>query len=128
MKFTGDNRVTLIATDGGVLYDSMEDETRMPNHKDRREVNAALNLGIGEDLRLSDTLGKQTFYYALLLENGEVLRVAKTTDSVIATVFGILPYMLAIGAMMLLFAWALGKWQTARLIEPINTLDLDAPL
>lgn len=127
-KFTGDNRVTLIATDGGVLYDSMEDETRMPNHKDRREVKAALNLGIGEDLRLSDTLGKQTFYYALLLENGEVLRVAKTTDSVIATVFGILPYMLAIGAMMLLFAWALGKWQTARLIEPINTLDLDAPL
>lgn len=127
-KFTGDNRVTLIDTDGRVLYDSMEDETKMPNHENRQEVKAALNLGIGEDLRLSDTLGKQTFYYALLLENGEVLRVAKTTDSVITTVFGILPYMLAIGAIMLLFAWALGKWQTARLIEPINSLDLDEPL
>lgn len=127
-KFSGDNRLTLIDTDGRVLYDSMENEDQMPNHKNRQEVKTALGIGIGEDLRLSDTLGKQTFYYALLLENGEVLRVAKTTDSVLTTVFGILPYMLGIGAVMLLFAWALGKWQTSRLIEPINTLDLDEPL
>lgn len=127
-KFSGDNRLTLIDTDGRVLYDSMENEEKMPNHKNRREVKAALGLGIGEDLRLSDTLGKQTFYYALLLENGEVLRVAKTTDSVLSTVLGILPYMMGIGAAMLLFAWGLGKWQTARLIEPINTLNLEKPL
>lgn len=127
-KSTGDSRLTLVSAGGKVLFDSMEDKKTMPDHSSREEIKAALSVGSGEELRLSDTLGKQTYYYALLLKNGNVLRVAKTTDSVLTTVLGILPYMLFIGAAMLVFAFALGKWQTKRLIEPINGLDLDDPL
>lgn len=125
---TGVSRLTLIDKNGKVLYDSIEDESTMENHKERNEIKRAMQTGSGQDSRLSDTLKKQTFYYAVLLENGNVLRVSKTIDSVLSTVVRILPFIGVIAVVMLLFAWLLGRWQTARLIKPINELDLEHPL
>ena len=110
-------RVTRIDTDGNVLYDSGGDEVILDNHKAREEVKEAMEQGYGEDIRMSGTLRKEMYYYALLLEDGSILRVAKTRDNLVSTALNVLPLMAALTAAMLLLAWLMSKWQTARLIH-----------
>lgn len=121
-------RLTVIEESGNVIYDSHEDEYRFENHAEREEVREALKNGRGEALRTSPTVGKQTFYYAVLLGNGTVLRVSKTIDNIFQTILTILPYMIGIFILMTAFAFFLAKWQTKRLIAPINALDLENPM
>ena len=106
-------RITRIAQDGKVLYDSRGDESTLDNHKDRVEVRDALKNGTGEDIRMSD---------------GTVLRVARNMNSLISTAIQIFPAMAVIAAIVLAFVYILGRWQTARLIRPINELDIEHPL
>ncbi len=92
---TSNDRITLIApdgtvlydTDGTVLYDNQYTEDTMENHKDRPEFQGALENGTGEDSRLSSTLSESTYYYALRLDDGNVLRMANTTRNTLG-VFG----------------------------------------
>lgn len=121
-------RVTSIAADGTVLYDSRGDGEALDNHKTRKEVAQALTEGSGEDIRMSGTVGKEMYYYALLLDDGNILRVAKTMDNLMSTALSILPAMGILAAVMLAVAWLMAKWQTARLIKPINELDIGHPL
>ena len=118
-------RVTMIDGQGRVTYDSKEDEVTLENHKSRPEVKEALSSGSGQDIRKSDTLGQEMFYYAQRLPDGNVLRVSKTVDTAFFTAIRILPAMGVIAVVMLLIAWILARWQVARLIRPINELDLD---
>ena len=90
------NRITLIDTDGTVLYDNQADPATMENHSDREEFQEASTAGAGEATRISDTIAEQTFYYAVKLQNGQVLRVAATTDSVFAAVLAVLPWILGV--------------------------------
>lgn len=121
-------RVTQIAQNGEVLYDSQRDGSTLENHGSRKEVKEALGSGEGEDVRMSDTVGREMYYYALLLDDGTVLRVAKTMDSLFRTAVNVFPIMGALAAVMVCFALGLAKWQTKRLIKPINELNLDSPL
>lgn len=121
-------RVTLIDSEGKVLYDSKQDEVTFENHRHRPEVEGALESGSGQDIRKSDTLDREMFYYAVRLSDGTVLRVAKTMDTILRTAVQIMPMMGVIAAVMLFFAFVLAKWQVRRLIRPINQLDLEHPL
>ena len=124
-----ETRLTLISEDGQVLYDSEHtDEATLENHKNRPEVRQAVNLGEGKDVRRSDTLEQEMFYYALRLDDGTILRVARSMDSVLRTALEVLPGMTIIAGIMLAFALALSRWQVRRLIRPINELKLDDPL
>lgn len=123
-----ETRLTRIATNGDVLYDSRRDESMLESHKTRVEVKDALTKGEGEDVRLSGTVGKEMYYYALLLEDGTVLRVAKLMDGLMTTAMSMLPIMGILAVVMLISAWLMAKWQTARLIKPINELDIEHPL
>ena len=53
---TMDCRITWIAADGTVLYDSLSDHGAMENHLEREEVQTALAQGYGQSARYSDTL------------------------------------------------------------------------
>lgn len=121
-------RVTRIAQNGSVLYDSRRDESTLENHGDRKEVQDALQVGEGEDIRRSVTVKEDMYYYALLLDDGTVLRVSKMVDSLASTAMTLFPLMGGIGLVMVLFAMLLARWQTARLIKPINELDIEHPL
>lgn len=121
-------RVTVINPEGTVQYDSKDDELTLANHKNRTEVKEALLHGEGRDVRVSDTIKERSIYYALLLEDGNVLRVSRTVDNVLPMFIQVLPYMAVIAAVMICFAIVLARWQTARLIRPINELDLNEPL
>ena len=123
-----DNRITLLNADGTVLYDSLEDASTMGNHNDRPEVREAEKDGSGEMLRYSETLAKQTFYYAVRLEDGKILRVSRSIDSVL----GYLQSGIALVAVLVLgiigIAFFVIQNQTKKLVEPINKMDLEHPL
>ena len=121
-------RVTWITSEGEVLYDSNQGQTELENHADRPEVREALQNGSGSDVRRSDTLNEEMYYYAVQLEDGTILRVSKTMDTALRTAVEILPGMGLIAVLMLLFAFVLSRWQVTRLIRPINELDLNTPL
>ena len=107
---------------------SVDEEGRLENHASRPEVKRAFEEGSGQDIRKSDTVGQNMFYYAKKLSDGTVLRVSKTIDTVVSSAIQILPIMAALAVLMLILAWILSKWQVGRLIRPINQLDLEHPL
>ncbi|HIX63492.1 MAG TPA: two-component sensor histidine kinase [Candidatus Mediterraneibacter colneyensis] len=121
-------RVTQISRNGDVLYDTRRDSSTLENHSGRAEVREALASGEGEDVRLSDTVGQEMYYYALLLDDGTVLRASKSMDGLVRTAVGMLPIMAGLAVLMLVLAYFLAKWQTKRLVRPIYELDLENPL
>lgn len=124
----GSTRVTQIDENGDVLYDTRRDGSTLENHSGRKEVREALATGEGEDVRMSDTVGQEMYYYALLLDDGTVLRASKSMDGLIRTALNNLPVMAGLAAVMLVLAYFLAKWQTKRLVRPIYELDLEHPL
>ena len=121
-------RITWIDQEGNVLYDSTEENNKIENHASRPEVQEAMKKGSGQEIRKSDTVGQEMFYYARKLSDGTILRVSKTIDSVARSALVILPIMAALAIVMILLAWILSKWQVTRLIRPINRLNLENPL
>ncbi len=123
------NRLTLINTDGTVLYDSWEaDVSSLENHAQRSEVASAMERGYGESTRYSETLGKTTYYYAARLNDGKIIRVAGTIDSVLNTLAGGFWYILLFIAALLLMALVLTQRLTEKIVKPINNLDLAHPM
>lgn len=122
------SRVTLIDTDGTVLFDSAESAENMENHLERPEVQEALNDGAGSEGRLSETLSEQTYYYALRLDNGMVIRVANTMDSVWRTLLSGLGIAIGLIVVLVVLALIVVRFTTNRIVEPINHLDLEHPL
>ncbi len=121
-------RVTLIDSKGNVIYDSRQDDVTFENHLDRPEIREALVSGSGQDIRESDTLDTEMFYYAERLHDDTILRVSKTMNTALHTAIEILPGMGVIAAVMLVFAYFLSRWQSRRIIRPVNELDIGHPL
>lgn len=125
---TGTNRVTLIAKDGTVLYDSQEqDVSQMGNHADREEVQQAEQDGVGFSRRYSDTMSKETVYYAVRLSDQSVLRVSVEYRSLFAMMGVLLMQALFILLVMLILALLVSYQLTKKIVKPINTLDLEHP-
>ncbi|MDR1306168.1 MAG: PAS domain-containing protein [Treponema sp.] len=120
-------RVTLIAADGQVLFDTSAGAAGMENHLSRQEIQEAINTGQGEETRFSETLGKRTYYRALMLSNGTILRTSRTTESVFISL--IRPIMLTILIALVIFAVAakISSRITGALVDSINRLNLDDP-
>ncbi|MEA5017141.1 MAG: ATP-binding protein [Erysipelotrichaceae bacterium] len=122
------NRITIIDVDGKVLFDSASDYRTMENHLNRPEVQSAIKTGYGEATRYSSTINQQTFYYALMLDNGHVLRVASITSSVITTLISGIPFLTLLMGFMLFVTIYVSSRQTDSLVAPINAINLDSPL
>ncbi|WP_297282804.1 ATP-binding protein [uncultured Agathobaculum sp.] len=122
------DRITLVDADGTVLYDNERDAVEMENHASRPEIAEALEKGVGEFSRLSDTLAEQTYYYAIRLADGTVLRVSSTADSAFGALSTASPWIVLIVLLALLVAALLASWLTHVFLEPIVTLDLHEPL
>ena len=114
--------------DGNVLYDNEAEASKLPNHSNRPEFVQAMKNGQGEIVRYSETLSHQTFYYAVKLNDGRILRLAKTTDSVFHTLMGSLIWLGLLMIVIILIEIILVQRQTKKLIKPINSLDLEHPL
>lgn len=121
------SRITLIAADGKVLYDSTGKEKSMSNHRNRKEFKEAEKNGAGESTRISKTLKKQTYYYAVKLSDGSVLRLSRETQTIFNQVEGVLPVLILMMAVVFVLALALSRLLTGRIIEPINWINLEHP-
>ena len=122
------NRVTLIAPDGSVLYDSNADETHMDNHAQRPEVLAALTSGMGESTRYSDTLSEITLYHARQTDEGNVLRIASTRSSVLGIFLNVAPQIIIMLLMVAALSLLIARYASHQIVQPINDLNLDEPL
>lgn len=122
------SRITLISEDGTVVMDTQANPDEMENHKERSEVVEALGYGEGSAVRVSDSLGTQTFYLAMSLEDGNVIRVSRTTDSVLVMIFELIPSFLVVGFLVFMLAIYLSYKETNKMIKPLNELNLEQPL
>lgn len=120
-------RITLIAPDGIVQYDNRVYAEQIENHFTRPEIQQAAMTGFGEDTRFSSTLKMRTYYYALRMEDGRYLRVAKSISGVFEIFAATLPLIIT----WVLILLAINLWLSARLtkniVAPINEIDLDKP-
>ncbi len=122
-----ENRITWIAADGTVLYDSDAEAAELENHADREEIMEALADGEGEVTRYSSTMSERTVYYARLLDDGTVLRLAITHDTVFAMLLGLVPSLLLIVLMAVVLALLLARRLSKRIVRPLAELDLQHP-
>lgn len=125
VKDVSPSRITWISSDGKVIFDNSGKE--MENHSDRPEFKSALQNGVGESSRLSETLKEKTFYYAILLNDGTVLRISSTTSSIFSDIFSSLPYLILVTCFILIIVVFLSNYQTKKIVKPINEINLDTP-
>lgn len=123
----GQNRLTLIDADGTVLFDSDADPAQMENHADRPEVIQAIAEGAGESSRYSETLTEKTINCAILLENGQVLRISSTQYSSMALLASLTPSLLLVLIFAALVAVTIAYKLSQRLTKPLNEIDLEHP-
>ena len=121
-------RVTLIAADGTVLYDTRTDAASMENHLEREEVREAIESGSGISSRYSATLLQKTIYSALRLGDGTVLRISASRATMGALLLGALQPILLVVLLMLGLSGVLASRLSKRIVEPLNALDLEHPL
>lgn len=121
-------RITLIDKDGIVLFDNQAEAKTLENHAMRQEVMEAVAVGAGEAERFSDTLDKTTYYYAVRLDDGKILRLARTIDSIYKSVLQMLPIMGGIVIVVAFLASIVARRVTFNLIKPLDQVNLDEPL
>lgn len=124
----GEYRLTLVASDGTVLYDSEADAATMDNHLDREEICEALQTGKGNGSRKSSTLTEMNYYEAVLLSDGTVLRIAVSGASMAVLMMGMLRWILVILVVSVIFAVLMAKRMAKKVTDPLNRLDLEHPL
>ena len=124
----GRYRLTWIAADGSVLYDTRTDAESLENHASRAEVGQALSTGTGESTRYSSTLMEKTMYYAQRLTDGTVLRISISRATVGMIAVGMLQPLLLVLIVALILSGMLARRLSRRIVDPLNSLDLEHPL
>ncbi|MCR4902536.1 MAG: two-component sensor histidine kinase, partial [Butyrivibrio sp.] len=119
---SGNLRITWIDEDGTVLFDNDTDITGLSNHIDRPEIQEAFESGEGESTRRSDTMNMNTFYYALLLDNGTVLRVSTQARTITNVLITVLPVIGGIVVIILLGCVLIGHLLTRQLMRPLEMM------
>ena len=120
-------RITYVDTDGTVLFDNAAEADQMENHKEREEIEEAMETGRGSAVRTSDTLSRKTLYFALRLGDGTVLRVSSEQYNVPGLIGGMVQPMLLILLLMLIISGFLASRLAKHIVNPLNGLDLDHP-
>lgn len=118
-------RVTFIASDGTVLYDSAADYSEMENHLARPEIRQAIEMGTGEAHRSSETVGKRIYYYAVRLDDGSILRGSKPSTVFFETLIALIPACIILMAFIVIGTGIVSRHITAKIMRPIYNIDLN---
>lgn len=120
-----DERITVIDSNGVVVFDNFFDVTKLENHKDRPEVSSAYTNGYGEDKRFSKTTAKETYYYAVKLDNGEVCRVSITRNIILNIVIGNIAITIIILVVIMFLSNFFALSITNKILEPFDKLGVN---
>lgn len=115
-------RITLINPDGSIAFESDADISFMGDHSGRPEVRKAFETGSAEAVRKSATMGKNTFYYAVKLENGQVFRTAKEAGNILSFWISILPYLIVAAALLVLLCVGMSHILVKSILRPIEDM------
>ncbi len=121
-------RLTWVAPDGAVLYDSQADPAEMGSHADREEIRQAMTLGQASTSRYSSTLLEQTVYRARRLSDGSVLRISVSRATAWILTLGMIQPIILVTLLALILAGVLASKTTKQIVAPLDRLDLDEPL
>ena len=121
-------RVTWIDKDGTVLFDTQADQSAMENHADREEIREAMETGTGSAVRNSSTMTEQTYYEAMRLYDGTVLRVSANQASAWALMIDLLWPIVLIAVLAIGLSLVLARRMARKIVGPLNVLDLERPL
>ena len=122
-----DKRITLISPDGDVIADTSADESKLDDHSDRQEVVDAMKNGQGTSIRYSGTLAEKTVYYAMKMNDGNILRVSTTQYTVVTILISLLQPILIVFVVAIAVSFIMAQRISKSIIKPINALDLDNP-
>ncbi len=125
--FGSKSRVTWIADDGSVLFDSTQDEEQLENHSDREEFREAAENGEGSAVRYSGTLMHSTLNYAVRLDDGSVIRVSGMHMSLLAQMMNLTGTMVMILIAVALISVIAARKVSRKIVRPINNIDLEHP-
>ena len=114
-------RTTFIDMNGNVLFDSEVNSNNMENHLDRTEIKEAIKDGVGYDTRVSDTLGKNTFYYASKYRNG-IIRFGIEMKSIYTVFIGIIPIIISVAGIVLIVSTIVSIKISENIIKPLNSV------
>ncbi len=126
-KLKTKNRITWIGEDGVVLYDNVANKESMENHSDREEYIEAVEKGYGQSERVSDTLSQKTVYYAVLLENGSVVRISTTQFTILTLLLNMLQPISIMILVAVILSAILASKVAKKIVAPINEIDLENP-
>ena len=123
-----DYRITWINSDGNVIYDNEADPEKMENHLERDEIKQAFENGYGESARYSSTLSEKLLYSARRLPDGTVIRLSFAQSTIWTLIMGFAAPICGVAMLAIVMSLCLATSLSKRIIEPINTLDLDEPM
>ena len=115
-------RVSVITPDGEVIYDNNANIGEMDNHLDREEIKEALESGNGQAVRKSSTLDRSLYYHAVLLDDGNVLRVAREVNNILSIFYNSVPIIFVMVVLLFLLCMVIAGYFTRKLLEPIEYL------
>ena len=121
-------RLTWVASDGTVIYDTHKDASALENHADREEIQEAFQTGSGEDFRHSNTLLERTVYEAKRLSDGSVLRISVSQKTMMILVVGMLHPVSVVIVIAIALSALLAKRMANKIVDPLNNLNLEQPL
>lgn len=125
---TANVRITWVDNVGSVLYDTKSNPAKMENHAGREEIKEALADGYGQSVRYSSTLTQTSIYTAQRLDNGTIVRLSVTQQSILLLLFGLLPQIALITLLAIFLSIWVARYTARRIVLPLNNLDLDNPL
>lgn len=115
-------RITIVGEDGSIIYESYADREEMGNHGGRPEILQAFAIGEGQAVRNSSTLQKNSFYYAVKMEDGNVIRISMEADSILSVFAGAFPAIVFITVLLIGFCVVIAHFLTKSLVEPIERI------
>ena len=121
-------RLTWVAADGTVIYDTHKDASALENHADREEIQEAFQTGSGEDFRHSNTLLERTVYEARRLSDGSVLRISVSQKTMMILVVGMLHPVSVVIVIAIALSALLARRMANKIVDPLNNLNLEQPL
>jgi len=130
LEFIGENtkalRITVISPDGSVIFDNELPVYSLENHSDRLEFRSALENGGGEAVRYSTSQMTETYYYAILLDDGNVLRLSRTTEGITSIFLSVLPVVILVTVGIMVIANYFARRLTRNIVNPFESIDFDS--
>ena len=121
-------RITWVEPDGTVKFDNKTDASKMENHANREEIKESLKFGRGECTRYSSTLTQRTIYYAKKINDGSVIRISISQETVLKLLFSMISPMAITILLAVILSSLLARGVSKKVVEPLNNLDLNKPL